>query len=129
MPDREDLEMPGGRATEKRDRATPLKPVVWMTGVLVWATVVGLFLRIPTWAGIFLCLLTGASFLLFLGSYLFLMVKDRDALREERNSFKLLPPNKSGLQGGFARELLESDPDLSPGSGLPKGKKETREFA
>jgi hypothetical protein len=47
------------------ERATPLKPTIWMTGVLVWATAIGLFLRIPTWAGIFLCTLTGLSFLLY----------------------------------------------------------------
>ena len=68
----------------ERTRSTPLLPVVWMTGVLVWATVVALFLRVPTWAGIFLCVATGLSFLVFLISYLYLFTSDRDALRAER---------------------------------------------
>jgi hypothetical protein len=68
----------------ERQRATPLKPAVWMTSVLVWATVVGLMLRVPTWAGVFLCCLTGVSFLFYLVSYIYLMVADRDTLRSER---------------------------------------------
>lgn len=80
-----------------------------MTGVLVWATVVGLFLRVPTWAGIFLCLLTGLSFLLYLGSYIFLMATDREALRAEQYSMKRLPPSQPSLQVQLPRELLEAD--------------------
>ncbi len=68
----------------ERARSTPLLPVVWMTGVLVWATVVALFLRVPTWAGVFLCTATGISFLVFLLGYLYLFMNDRDALRAER---------------------------------------------
>jgi hypothetical protein len=55
-----------------------------MTGVLVWATVVGLFLHVPTWAGIFLSSLTGASFLFYLLSYVYLLINDRESLRRER---------------------------------------------
>jgi hypothetical protein len=65
-------------------RSTPLLPVVWMTSVLVWATVVALFLRVPTWASIFLCTVTGSSFLVFLVGYIYLFTSDRDALRAER---------------------------------------------
>jgi hypothetical protein len=68
----------------ERARSTPLLPVVWMTSVLVWATVVALFLRVPTWAGAFLCTITGISFLVFLVGYIHLFKSDRDALRAER---------------------------------------------
>src|SRR5262249_30864259 len=70
-------------AVESR-RATPLRPVVWMTSVLAWATVVALIVRVPTWAGVFFCSLTGISFLMFLAGYVYLFVNDRDALRAER---------------------------------------------
>ena len=59
-------------------RSTPLRPAVWMTGVLVWATVVALILRVPTWASIFLCTLTGVSFLWFLVGYVYLFASDRE---------------------------------------------------
>jgi hypothetical protein len=68
----------------ERARSTPLRPVVWMTGVLVWATVVALIVRIPTWASVFLCTVTGISFLVFLVGYIYLFMSDRDALRAER---------------------------------------------
>ena len=109
MPDSEHLEPLTDPTAEKPARSTPLKPAVWMTGVLVWATVVGLFLRVPTWAGIFLCLLTGLSFLLYLGSYIFLMATDREALRAEQYSMKRLPPSQPSLQVQLPRELLEAD--------------------
>jgi hypothetical protein len=84
MPDESDRLTRGGSGLGERQRATPLKPAVWMTSVLVWATVVGLILRVPTWGGVFLCGLTGVSFLFYLVSYIYLMVVDRDTLRSER---------------------------------------------
>ena len=84
MPDESDRLTRSESGLVERVRATPLKPAVWMTGVLVWATVVGLFLHVPTWGGVFLCCLTGVSFLFYLVSYIYLMVADRDTLRSER---------------------------------------------
>lgn len=116
MSDREPTELPIDSASVERQRYTPLKPTIWMTGVLVWATVIALFLRVPTWAGIFLCLLTGLSFLLYLGSYLYLMTIDREALRAERYSVKRLPSSQRNLQVQIPSELLEGD--LLPLAGL-----------
>lgn len=92
MPEESDRPTRGESGLVKRQRATPLKPAVWMTGVLVWATVVGLFLHVPTWGGVFLCCLTGISFLFYLVSYVYLMVVDRDALRSERYRESLVAP-------------------------------------
>ena len=112
MPDREQIELMIDSASEKRSRSTPLKPTIWMTGVLVWATVIALFLHVPAWAGIFLCLLTGLSFLLYLGSYIFLMATDREALRAERYSVKRLPPSQQSFRAQIPSELLEGDQNL-----------------
>jgi hypothetical protein len=68
----------------ERIRATPLRPAVWMTSVLAWATVIGLIGRVPTWASVFLCVVTAISFLWFLITYIYLFVNDRDMLRAER---------------------------------------------
>ena len=65
-------------------RNTPLRPAIWMTGVLVWATVIALIFRVPTWGSLFLCGLTGISFLFYLVSYGYLMLNDRESLRRER---------------------------------------------
>jgi hypothetical protein len=63
---------------------TPLRPAIWMTGVLVWANVIALIFRVPTWGAVFLCGLTGVSFLSYLVSYVYLMINDRDSLRREK---------------------------------------------
>ena len=68
----------------ERARSTPLRPVVWMTSVLAWATVVAVIGRVPTWASVFLCSVTSISFFVFLVSYIYLFTSDRDALRAER---------------------------------------------
>jgi len=120
MPDSEQTERPVDSASETRYRSTPMRPAIWMTGVLVWATVIALFFKVPTWAGIFLCILTGLSFLLYLGSYLFLMATDREALRAERYSVKGLPPSQRGLQVQIPSELLESDQILLAGLEAPQ---------
>ena len=120
MPDSEQIEGPVDSASEKHYRSTPLRPAVWMTGVLVWATVIAFLFQVPTWAGIFLCSLTGLSFLLYLGSYIFLMATDREALRAERYSVKHLPPSQRGLQVQIPRELLEGDQILLTGLEAPQ---------
>jgi len=71
-------------APPEKSRATPVRPAIWMTSVLAWATVIALLFRVPTWAGIFLCSLTGLSFLSYLVPYIHLMIHDRDALRREQ---------------------------------------------
>jgi len=98
MPHREEIEMPIAAATENCSRSTPLRPAIWMTGVLAWATVIALIFHVPTVAGIFLCSLTGISFLVYLVSYIFLMATDREALRAERYSVKSLPPSQHSLR-------------------------------
>ena len=91
MPDREFDETPTTPVPLQYTRSTPLRPTIWMTGVLVWATVIAFLFQVPVWAGIFLCSLTGVSFLLYLVSYIYLMATDRDALRREKYSVKELP--------------------------------------
>ena len=115
MPDRVQIEPPIDSASEIRSRSTPLKPAIWMTGVLVWATVIAFLFHVPTWAGIFLCLLTGLSFFLYLGSYIFLMATDREALRAEQYSIKRLPSRQRSLQIQIPNELLEADRNLLAG--------------
>jgi hypothetical protein len=55
-----------------------------MTSVLAWASVIALAARVSTGASVFLCALTGISFLAFLACYVYLFMNDREALRAER---------------------------------------------
>jgi len=112
MPDSEQVGLPIDSVSDTRFRSTPLKPAIWMTGVLVWATVIALFLHVPTWAGIFLCVITGLSFFLYLVSYVFLMATDREALRAERYEVKRLPPRGRASQVRIPGESSEVDQPL-----------------
>ena len=84
MSGHEEIEPHAEFAVTERSRATPVRPAIWMTGVLAWASVIALFLHVPTWAGVFFCSLTGLSFLVYVVSYSYLMLYDREALRHER---------------------------------------------
>jgi hypothetical protein len=96
MSDQQHDEAPVSSELTRYSRSTPLRPAIWMTGVLVWATVVAFLFHVPTWAGIFLCGLTGLSFLFYLISYVYLMATDREALRREKFSVKELPQRQLG---------------------------------
>jgi hypothetical protein len=83
-----------------------------MTGVLVWATVIALVFRVPVWGGIFLCSLTGVSFLVYLVSYVYLLATDRDALRREKYSVKELPRRVLVLPKAAGQDPASEQPQL-----------------
>jgi uncharacterized membrane protein len=123
MSDPEFNETPTTARPLKYTRSTPVRPMIWMTGVLVWATVIGFLFHVPLWAGIFLCSVTGLSFLLYLVSYIYLLATDREALRRERYSVKELegqqfmklkdagkdPARGYQLQGSLATQPLSDE--------------------
>lgn len=123
MSNTKQIELAIDSVLETRARSTPLKPAIWMTGVLVWATVIAFIFNVPSWAGIFLCLMTGFSFLLYLGSYLFLMVTDRETLRAERYSIKHLPSSRRSSHVPNPSEMSEAEQNyLAVGLEAKQGK-------
>ena len=96
-------------------KSTPLRPAIIMTAVLVWALVVALIVRVPAWASIFLAVLTGASFLAFLGGYLYLFAKDRESLRTGR----------TGRGALAAKPSAKERRALAAGSSMPAGGRES----
>jgi hypothetical protein len=96
-------------------KSTPLRPAIIMTAVLVWPLVVALIVRAPAWASIFLAVLTGASFLAFLGGYLYLFAKDRESLRTGRAGRNALAAKPSAKERGA----------LAAGSSMPVGVRES----
>ncbi len=96
-------------------KSTPLRPAIIMTAVLVWALVVALIVRVPAWASIFLAALTGASFLAFLGGYLYLFARDRDSLRTGRMGRGALAAKPAAGERGA----------LAAGNSMPVGVRES----
>jgi hypothetical protein len=118
MPNNNQFELPTAKVVSA-NRATPLKPTVWMTGVLVWATTIALFLHVPTWGAIFLCTLTALSFLLYAASYIFLLATDRETLRTERYALKGAPSKQRDLQGQSQLEEPENNRAIPAGVTTP----------
>ena len=96
-------------------KSTPLRLAIIMTAVLVWALVVTLIVRVPAWASIFLAVLTGASFLAFLGGYLYLFARDRESLRTGRTGRGALASKPSAKEKGA----------LTAGNSKPVGGRES----
>ena len=96
-------------------KSTPLRPAIIMTAVLVWALVVALIVRAPAWASIFLAVLTGASFLAFLGGYLYLFARDRESLRTGRMGRGALAAKPAAGERGA----------LAAGNSIPVGVRES----
>jgi hypothetical protein len=116
MQDRDFDETPTSAVPRQYTRNTPVRPTIWMTGVLVWATVIAFLFHVPVWAGIFLCSLTGLSFLLYLVSYIYLMATDRDALRREMYSVAESPDRQLARLKDASQDPARRHP---PPVGLP----------
>ena len=109
MANRDEIERTPQPDGVERVRATPVRPVVWMTSVLAWATVVALIGRVPAWASIFLCGVTGASFLLFLVAYIYLFATDREMLRAERYRGRKIAGGAPAIKSLETTELYLGD--------------------
>ena len=114
-----EIEPRGEFATMERSRATPLRPAIWMTGILVWATVIAFLFHVPVWGGIFLCSLTGLSFLLYLVFYSYLMLHDREALRRERLRVKGRQVQERGSLLAASTELIGDQAQTAEMGTLP----------
>ena len=77
--------------------------------MLVWATVFALILRVPTWSSVFLCVLTGASSLHYLVSYIYLMASDRKVLLTERYTALAGTESRQVAEGSSTALQLEQD--------------------
>jgi hypothetical protein len=80
--------------------------------MLLPATLAGAYYRAPVWLLIVLCVFSGVSVLLYLGSFVYLLGTDRDALRSERYSLQKLAIEK-GLYGDSTSGVVELLDDSS----------------
>src|SRR4051812_29205181 len=95
-------------------RSTPLRPLVVLTIVLVWAFVVALILRVPEWATIVLAALTGTSFVAVLAGWIYLFVADRESLRTGRRWRGAGTPRREGESAELRNAFSSTVPALPP---------------
>ncbi len=89
-------------------RSDVLRPIAWLVGILVTATVTLVLAKAPEWLLILSGLLLLASIVLYIVAYLFCLIKDRDALRSERYVLQKLAIEHR-LLGDSVSGLFEAD--------------------
>lgn len=92
------------QAMTERSRTTVLQPLQWMLGLCLLATVGALREGADKWLLVGLVFFDTIAVALFVGSYIYLLPRDRDALRSERFALQKLAIEK-GLQGDTLRGI------------------------
>ena len=112
------------QATAGGSRSTALKPLGWLLGMLLSTSVTSSFIKAPEWLTLTFVALTVLSFLIYIGAYIFLLLRDRDALRSEKFSLQKLAIQHS-LVGDSETGLFnlddKGDVPLLPGKSLGTG--------
>ena len=93
-------------ASVKGARSTALQSLQWGKGLILAGIPTALIAGSPQWLMIVLASCLGIMFLTFIGSYLFLLANDRDALRSEHFSLSKMAIEK-GLVGDNVTGLIE----------------------
>lgn len=113
------------RASAEGSRSTALKPLGWLLAILVPATLVSFYLKLPPIVGISGIVASALALMVYLGSYIYLLMANPDALRSERYSLKKMELEK-GIYGdsltgeienqSYSQEQISTD-NNSNGSG------------
>jgi hypothetical protein len=83
-------------ATAQGSRSTVLKPVGWMMLICISATLSAFYLRAQLWLVIMFAVFSGLTMLLYLGTYIYCLLTDKEALRSETYSIQ-----KMAIEKGF----------------------------
>lgn len=107
------------QASAQGARSTALNPLLWSLGSLLSALMVSVHLRGDLWLVATTAAMVGANLLVLLFSYLYLLTRDRDALRSERFTLSKMAIEKS-LTGdtlsGFRMLELDDEAASAPTS-------------
>jgi hypothetical protein len=105
--------------TATLSRSDALKPLAWVLGIQITATIALVVAHAPDWLLILMSVLLVVIVVLYCWAYTFCLLKDRDALRSERYSLhKLAIENKligDSLAGAFEPDDVK--PPSSAGTG------------
>ena len=106
------------QATAQGTKSTVLKPLGWALAILISGSVGSFGAKAPFWLGLTLLVLACLTCLLYLGSYIYFMRHDPDALRSEKYSLKKLEIQR-GLVGDHIAGVI------SEGEVIEHGRLET----
>lgn len=109
-------------------RSSALAPLAWLVGILVAGAVASARFDASGWVLSTLVGLSGLSVLIYLAAFLFLMFRDRDALRSERYSLQKLAIER-GLLGDSTQGVLDGEVFVQNSSRLTSGSADDSEVA
>lgn len=93
-------------SSAKGARSTALHSLQWGLGLLLTGIPVAVYVDSPTWLIVVLSALLVILFTTYIGSYLYLLFKDRDALRSEHFTLSKMAIER-GLMGDSMTGLIE----------------------
>jgi hypothetical protein len=96
-------------ASAKGARSTALHALQWGLGLFLTGIPAAIWAGAPQWLLVFFAFALGAILITFLGSYIYLLMKDRDCLRSEHFSLSKMALER-GLMGDDITGLIE-EPD------------------
>lgn len=99
------------QATENGTRSTVLKPLAWLMSMLLAATLSAFYFNAPSWVGILFAIFCSLTMLLYLATYVYCIVTDKDALRSETYSIQ-----KLALERGFVGDSIQGVIQVGPTS-------------
>ncbi len=94
------------QATARGTKATVLKPLGWLLGILITAIFISFYIHAPIWVPVMFSVFVGLVMSLYLGAFIYCLLKDRDALRSETYSIQKLAIEK-GFVGDDIAGILQ----------------------
>lgn len=95
-------------SSAKGARSTALHSLQWGLGLILAAIPSTHFVGTPNWILTFLVVMLGILFLTYIGTFLFLLFSDRDALRSEQFTLSKMAIER-GLIGDNVTGLIEAN--------------------
>ena len=101
------------QASAHGSRSTALNPIAWAFATVLSALIGSILVHGPSWVTAVLAVFAATLLVVFIFAYLYLMVKDRDALRSERFTLSKMAIEKS-VMGDSLRGFREVEIEQQP---------------
>ncbi len=110
MPDNNLLHSLLQHSSAKGSKSTAMQPLAWIIGLLLTSSLGVFYIKAPEWIAKIFIALCVIMIILYIGAYLYFMLKNPDALRSESFTLKKMEIQK-GIQGdnitGISNESIE----------------------
>jgi threonine/homoserine/homoserine lactone efflux protein len=103
------------QASAQGSRSTALNPLAWAFGLTLSGLIVSVSFKATDWIIVFLSVVSSLILAVFLFAYIYLLFRDRDALRSEKFRLSNIAPERS-ISGDSLKGFVEVE---HPGRRVP----------